>query len=314
MTVGFRDVVHASQRIAKWAHRTPIMTCSAINQIAGRKLVFKCEQFQKVGAFKFRGAINAVKQLSANDASRGVVTHSSGNHAQALALAAKLCQIPAYIVMPSNSSLVKIAAVKEYGANVTLCEPTQTARESTAANIQTETGGVFVHPYDDDAIIAGQGTAALELWEDAGPLDAIIAPVGGGGLISGTCAAVSELTNRPRIFAAEPIGADDACRSKLAGERLPQTNPNTICDGLRTGLGERNWPFVRDSVEQVITVTDDATVSAMRLLWERAKLLVEPSSATVLAAVLSDSFRDLKGIESIGLILSGGNVALDQLP
>lgn len=314
MTVGFRDVVQASQRIAKWAHRTPIMTCSAINEIAGRKLVFKCEQFQKVGAFKFRGAINAVKQLSANDASRGVVTHSSGNHAQALALAAKLCQIPAYIVMPSNSSLVKIAAVKEYGANVTLCEPTQTARESTAANIQTETGGVFVHPYDDDAIIAGQGTAALELWEDAGPLDAIIAPVGGGGLISGTCAAVSELTNRPRIFAAEPIGADDACRSKLAGERLPQTNPNTICDGLRTGLGERNWPFVRDSVEQVITVTDDATVSAMRLLWERAKLLVEPSSATVLAAVLSDSFRDLKGIESIGLILSGGNVALDQLP
>lgn len=314
MTVGFHDVLQASQRIAQWAHRTPIITCSAINQIAGRKLVFKCEQFQKVGAFKFRGAINAVKQLSANDASRGVVTHSSGNHAQALALAAKLCQIPAYIVMPSNSSLVKIAAVKEYGANVTLCEPTQTARESTAAKIQAETGGVFVHPYDDDAIIAGQGTAALELWEDAGPLDAIIAPVGGGGLISGTCAAVSELTNRPRIFAAEPIGADDACRSKLAGERLPQTNPNTICDGLRTGLGERNWPFVRDSVEQVITVTDDATVSAMRLLWERAKLLVEPSSATVLAAVLSDSFRDLKGIESIGLILSGGNVALDQLP
>ena len=294
------------------------MTCATLDELAGRRLFFKCENFQKVGAFKFRGACNAVSQLSDEDASRGLVTHSSGNHAQALALAAKMRGVPAFIVMPDTASPVKRAAVEGYGAEVILCRPTLEARETTAAEVQQRTGATFIHPYDHPQIIAGQGTATLELVEQARELgtklDAVIAPVGGGGLLSGTCIAASGLASPLRVFAAEPLGADDAARSFAAGELIPQTGPNTIADGLLTSLGELTWPIIRDHVEQIVTVSDEQIVAAMRLLWERAKLLIEPSSAVVLAAVLDERFREVDGVESLGLILSGGNVSLDRLP
>jgi threonine dehydratase len=312
------DVQAAAGRIAGVAHRTPVMTCTTLDELAGRKLFFKCENFQKVGAFKFRGACNAVSILTNEEAARGVVTHSSGNHAQALALAAKMRGVPAYIVMPETASPVKQAAVEGYGAEVILCRPTLEARETTADEVQQRTGATFIHPYDHPHIIAGQGTATLELVEQVrelgSELDAIIAPVGGGGLLSGTCIAASGLASPPRVFAAEPLGADDAARSFAAGELIPQTGPNTIADGLLTSLGELTWPVIRDHVEQIVTVSDEQIVAAMRLLWERAKLLIEPSSAVVLAAVLDERFRDVDGVESLGLILSGGNVSLDRLP
>lgn len=317
-TVTTSDVHAAAGRIAGVTHRTPIMTCTTLDDLAGRKLFFKCENFQKVGAFKFRGAFNAVSQLDDAAAARGVVTHSSGNHAQALALAAKMRGVPAYIVMPSSASPVKRVAVEGYGAEVIPCEPTLEARESTAANVQQRTGATFIHPYDNAQIIAGQGTATLELFEQAresgSELDAVIAPVGGGGLLSGTCIAASGFEPRPRVFAAEPLGADDAARSFAAGEFIPQTGPNTIADGLLTSLGDLTWPIIRDHVERIITVSDEQIVAAMRLLWERAKLLVEPSSAVVLAAVLDEKFHEVEGVQSIGLILSGGNVNLNNLP
>jgi threonine dehydratase len=294
------------------------MTCATLDELAGRKLFFKCENFQKVGAFKFRGAFNAVSRLDDEEASRGVVTHSSGNHAQALALAAKMRGVSAFIVMPETASSVKRAAVEGYGAEVILCRPTLEARETTAAEVQQRTGATFIHPYDHPHIIAGQGTAMLELVEQAyglgSKLDAVIAPVGGGGLLSGTCIAASGLASPLRVFAAEPLGADDAARSFAAGVLIPQTGPNTIADGLLTSLGELTWPIIRDHVEQIFTVSDEQIVAAMRLLWERAKLLIEPSSAVVLAAVLDERFRKVNGVESLGLILSGGNVSLDRLP
>jgi threonine dehydratase/serine racemase len=312
------DVAAAADRIAGIAHRTPVMTCGTLDEMAGRKLFFKCENFQKVGAFKFRGAFNAVSQLHDDEASRGVVTHSSGNHAQALALAAKMRGVPAFIVMPTSASPVKRVAVESYGAEVILCEPTLEARETTAAEVQQRTEATFIHPYDHPHIIAGQGTAMLELLEQSrelgAGLDAIIAPVGGGGLLSGTCITASGSNPRPRVFAAEPLGADDAARSFAAGELIPQTGPDTIADGLLTSLGDLTWPIIRDHVERIFTVSDKQIVEAMRLLWERAKLLIEPSSAVVLAAVLSDSFRKVEGAKTLGLILSGGNVSLDKLP
>jgi threonine dehydratase len=312
------DVAAAADRIAGIAHRTPVMTCGTLDEMAGRKLFFKCENFQKVGAFKFRGAFNAVSQLHDDEASRGVVTHSSGNHAQALALAAKMRGVPAFIVMPTSASPVKRVAVESYGAEVILCEPTLEARETTAAEVQQRTEATFIHPYDHPHIIAGQGTAMLELLEQSrelgAGLDAIIAPVGGGGLLSGTCITASGSNLRPRVFAAEPLGADDAARSFAAGELIPQTGPDTIADGLLTSLGDLTWPIIRDHVERIFTVSDKQIVEAMRLLWERAKLLIEPSSAVVLAAVLSDSFRKVEGAKTLGLILSGGNVSLDKLP
>lgn len=311
-------IEQAAQTIAGRAHRTPVMTCRTLDEMAGCQLFFKCENFQKVGAFKFRGACNAVSRLSDDQASHGVVTHSSGNHAQALALAARMRGIPAYIVMPETASPVKKAAVAGYGAEVILCEPTLAARETTAASVQARTGAEFIHPYDNADIIAGQGTAMLELHaqvsELGGQMDAVIAPVGGGGLLAGTCVSAHGLDPSIRIFAAEPSGADDAARSMQAGELIPQTGPDTIADGLLTSLGELNWPIIRDRVEWIITVSDAQIAAAMRLLWERAKLLVEPSSAVVLAAVLDPAFRELDGINSVGAILSGGNVNLDALP
>jgi threonine dehydratase len=308
------DVRAAARRIAGFAHRTPVATCATLDRLAGRSLFFKCEHLQKAGAFKFRGACNAVMKLAPETAARGVVTHSSGNHAGALALAAKLRGIPAHVVMPRNASPVKRRAVEGYGGRVIECEPTLAAREATAAAVLAETGGVLVPPYDHPDIIAGQGTTALELLEQAPGLDALVAPVGGGGLVAGLCIAGRGLAPALRVFAAEPAGADDAARSKAAGVLIPQTGPRTIADGLLTSLGERTWPVLRDQVEKVVTVTEEEIVAAMRLAWERAKLLIEPSAAVAVAAVLSQEFRALRGLERIGVVLSGGNVNLDALP
>lgn len=316
--IRIEDILSAAGVIRGVAHRTPVVTCRTLDELAGRRLFFKAENLQKVGAFKFRGAFNAVSRLSDEAAAAGVVTHSSGNHAQALALAAKMRGVPAFIVMPKTASPVKQAAVRDYGAEVVLCEPTLEARETTAAEVQQRTGATFIHPYDHPHIIAGQGTSMMELAEQVDEigesLSAVIAPVGGGGLLSGTTIAAHGLHRGLRVFAAEPAGADDAARSKAAGEFIPQTSPNTIADGLLTSLGQLTWPIIRDQVEQIITVGDDQIVAAMRLLWERAKLLIEPSSAVVLAAVLDERFRELSDVENVGLILSGGNVNLDKLP
>lgn len=308
------DVRAAVERIRPFANRTPVQTCAALSRPAGRGLIFKCELFQKAGAFKFRGACNAVWLLSDAEASRGVVTQSSGNHGQALALAARLRGIPAHVVMPDNTAVVKINAVREYGAQVVLCPSSLAAREETAHRVVRETGGIYIPPYDHLAVIAGQGTVALEFLEQVPDLDAIIAPVGGGGLISGICAAAKAVRPGIRVFAAEPAGADDAFQSKRAGRLIPQAAPRTIADGLRTSLGELTWPFVRDEVEQVFSVTEAAIAAAMRLTWERAKLMIEPSSAVPVAAVLGDEFKALTGMDKVGVVLTGGNVDLDHLP
>jgi threonine dehydratase/serine racemase len=313
-SVNFTDVAAAAERIRPFAHRTPVMTCATLDALAGRKLYFKCEQFQKIGAFKFRGACNAVMKLSDADAARGVATHSSGNHAQALALAAKLRGIAAHIVMPSTASAVKRRAVEGYGARVIECEPTLFAREAAVEEVLRQTGATLIHPYNHPDVIAGQGTAALELLAEIPTLDAIVSPVGGGGLLAGTCVAARGINNSIRIIAAEPAGADDAQRSLAAGKIVPQTGPQTIADGLLTSLGENTWPIIRDHVERVVTVSDAAIVAAMRLAWERAKLLIEPSAAVALAAVLTGEVQSLTGLQRIGILLSGGNVDLDRLP
>jgi threonine dehydratase/serine racemase len=310
----FEAVQGAARRLAGIVHRTPVVTCSTLDQIAGRRLFFKCEHLQKTGAFKFRGATNAVLRLTDEVARRGVVTHSSGNHAGALALAARMRNVTAHIVMPRNGSAVKKRAALGYGARIVECEPTQRAREAAAAAVVSGTGATLIPPYDHADVIAGQGTAALELLESEPALDAIVAPVGGGGLVSGTSIAARGASPRVKVFAAEPRGADDAARSKALGRRVTEQTPNTIADGLRTCLGEITWPIVRDHVERVVAVTDEEIVAAMRLLWERAKLLVEPSSAVALAAVLTDEFRKLPGFSQVGIVLSGGNVDLDHLP
>ncbi len=304
----------AAERIAPYAHRTPVMTCEALDRRAGRQLFLKCENLQKVGAFKFRGACNAVLRLADDVAARGVVTHSSGNHAQALALAARLRGIPAHIVMPRGAPAVKRRAVLDYGARVIDCEPNQAARESAAAAVQQETGATLIPPYDHPDVIAGQGTTALELLAQVDDLDGIITPVGGGGLLSGVSIAARGIDPSLRVFAAEPAGADDARRSLEAGERILQTAPDTIADGLLTSLGDLTWPIIRDHVERVITVDDEALVAAMRLVWERAKLVIEPSAAVAVAAVLSAEFRELQGLERVGVVLSGGNLDLARLP
>jgi threonine dehydratase/serine racemase len=309
--VDLAAIEEAAKRIAGFAHRTPVATCSTLDRMAGRSLFLKCEHLQRVGAFKFRGASNAVRKLPDDVAPRGVVTHSSGNHAQALALAARLRGIPAHVVMPRDAPAVKRRAVEDYGARVVACEPTLPARESAAASVLAETGATFVPPYDHPDVIAGQGTAALELLSQAPRLDAIVAPVGGGGLLSGVCIAAKALEPGIRVYGAEPLGADDAARSKVAGRLLPQTAPNTIADGLLTSLGGFTWPVIRDHVDAVVTVTEDEIVAAMRLAWERAKQLIEPSAAVALAVAMGPA---LAGARRVGVILSGGNVDLDRLP
>jgi threonine dehydratase/serine racemase len=312
--VELASVRDAARRIAALAHRTPVLTCATLDRLAGRRLFFKCENLQKTGAFKFRGACNAVLCLPEERAARGVVTHSSGNHGQALALAARLRGIPAHVIMPSNAASVKRRAVEDYGARVVECEPTLEARDAAAQRIQQQSGACLIPPFDHPDVIAGQGTVALELLEQVPDLAAIVAPVGGGGLVSGICVAVRGIAPALRVFAAEPLGADDAARSKAAGRWVPQTDPRTIADGLLTSLGELTWPILRDQVEQVLSVGEEEIVTAMRLLWERAKILAEASAAVALAAVLGERFRSLSGLERVGVVLSGGNVDLDRLP
>jgi threonine dehydratase len=312
--VDLAAVRRAADRIRPHVHRTPVMTCAALDAIAGRSLFLKCENLQKVGAFKARGATNAVLCLSDEAAVRGVVTHSSGNFAQALALAARTRGIPARIVMPRTAPSVKRAAVLGYGAEVIECEPTLAAREETAARVVEETGGTFLHPYDHADVISGQGTCALELLVDVPDLDVIVAPVGGGGLMSGICVATRGLRPEVVLVGAEPAGADDAARSLAAGRRIPQTGPRTIADGLLTSLGELTWPILRDHLDSIVTVTDEEIVAAMRFVWSRAKLVIEPSAAVAVAAVLSEGFRARRGLARVGVVLSGGNVDLDRLP
>ena len=307
-------VQDAARRIAPYAHRTPVLTSSTLDDLAGRRLFFKCENFQRVGAFKFRGACNAVMNLPLDQAARGVVTHSSGNHAQAIALACRLRGIEAHIVMPNNAMPVKREAVAGYGGHVYLCEPTLEGRQRIADEVQRTTDAVMISPFDHPDIIAGQGTVALELLDERPDLDAIIAPIGGGGLMSGTCIAATGIKPGIGLFAAEPAGADDAARSLAAGTMIPQADANTICDGLLTSLGEQTWPIIRDHVQRVITPDDDQTIAAMRLVWERMKIIIETSSAVAVAAVLTDEFKSLPGLDRIGVILSGGNVVLDRLP
>ena len=286
--------------------------CSSLDRQVGARVFLKCENLQKVGAFKFRGACNAVFSLPESDIERGVVTHSSGNHAQALALAARLRGIPAYIVMPHNAPAVKRQAVAGYGGKITFCEPTLEARESTQAQVMAETGATPIHPYNNHNVIAGQGTAALELLQEIPELEAIVAPVGGGGLLSGTATAATELSPRIRVIGAEPEGADDACRSLAAGKILPSVNPQTIADGLRTSLGDLTFPIIAKHVERIITVSEAGIIVAMKFIWERAKIIIEPSAAVAVAALWERKF-DLAGM-SVGVILSGGNLDLDRLP
>lgn len=307
-----QDIQQAAQRIEPYIHRTPVLTNQSLDQRGGAQVYLKCENMQKVGAFKFRGACNAVFSLSDEEAAHGVVTHSSGNHAQALALAAKLRGIPAYIVMPDNAPQVKKDAVAGYGGRITFCEPTLEARESTMEGIRLETGATVVHPYDNERVIAGQGTATLELLESVPDLDAVIAPVGGGGLLSGTSIAAKGLKPDIRVIAAEPEMADDAYRSMQEGRIIPSVNPKTIADGLLTSLGKLTFPIIQGNVEQIVTVSERGIIEAMKFVWERAKIVIEPSAA-VAVGVLWEKKIDLGGLK-VGVILSGGNVDLGKLP
>ncbi len=306
------DVRQAAERIRPYVHRTPVLTCASLDRMVGCRLFFKPENLQKVGAFKARGAHNAVFALSDELAARGVATHSSGNHAAALALAAANRDTRAYIVMPETAPAVKRAAVAGYGAEISFCMPTLQAREEGLRAVIERTGAVFVHPYDDPNVIAGQGTAALELIEDVPDLDLMLAPVGGGGLMSGTAISTSALMPETRIIGTEPEGADDAFRSLQAGELLPSVNPDTIADGLLTSLGTLTFAILSEKLERIVTVSDEAIVTAMRHVWERMKIVIEPSAAVPLAALMESDFGQRK--KRVGVILSGGNVELDRLP
>ncbi len=305
-------VLRAADRIAPHAHRTPIMHSRSLDDLTGASVLFKCENLQRAGAFKFRGACNAVWSLPAADAARGVATHSSGNHGAALALAASTRGIPAHVVVPHSAVAVKVAAIRTYGATVHSCDSTLAARDAMTARVCAETGAVMIHPYTDCAVIAGQGTAALELLRDCGKLDAIITPVGGGGLIGGTGIVAKVLYPKIKIFAAEPEGAQDAWQSMQRGERVAEVAPDTICDGLRALIGPINFALLQKNDVTVLRVSDAETVAAMRVLWERLKLVVEPSSATAFAAITR--YRDCFAGRRIGVILSGGNVDLEELP
>ncbi len=300
------DIRDAYQRIRNYVHKTPVLTCTALNEMVGARLFFKCENFQKVGAFKFRGACNTVFSLSEKEGAKGVVTHSSGNHAAALALAARNKGIVARIVMPSNAPKVKIEAVKNYGGLITFCEPTLASRESTAAKIIEETGAMMIHPFNNYHIIAGQATAALELMEEIGDLDYILAPVGGGGLLSGTAIAAKSLNSKIKVIGCEPKNADDAFRSMKAGLIIPPEHPNTIADGLKTSLGDKTFPIIRKLVDEIMLATEDQIVLAMRYIFERMKIVIEPSSAVPFGALLAQKLN-ISG-KKVGIIVSGGNV------
>ncbi|MEM9887369.1 MAG: threonine/serine dehydratase [Bacteroidota bacterium] len=306
------DVQKVHEAIAPYIHRTPILTCQSINEIAGADLYFKCENFQKIGAFKMRGAASAALSLSETEIGRGLATHSSGNHAQAVALTAKNLGTKAYIVMPDNSPEVKKKAVAGYGASITFCAPTQAAREATLAEIVAETGATFIHPYDDYGVIAGQATCAKEVFEDCPILDVIIAPVGGGGLMSGTALSAKYFSPMTKVYGAEPEMVNDAYRSLQSGQLEKNSSTDTIADGLKTNLSDKTFGIIQKHLEEIILVNEIEIADAMRLIWERMKIIIEPSCAVPLAAILKHPapFSQRK----VGLILTGGNVDLNKLP
>lgn len=310
MTIPDKKIIEqAHVRIKPYVHRTPVLTSAGMDEMSGCKLFFKCENFQKIGAFKARGAMNAVLSLSPEDLNKGVATHSSGNHAQALARAAKIVGVKSYIVMPRTSPEVKKRGVLGFDGKIFECEPTLEARETTLADVVKKTGATEIHPFNNYAVIAGQATAAKELFEDVNDLDIIIAPVGGGGLLSGTALAAKFFSPGTLVFAAEPTGADDTFRSLQSG-KIEISQSNSIADGLLTSLGNKTFPIIHKHVKDVITVTDPEIISSMRLIWERMKIIVEPSCAVPLAAVLKakEKFSGKK----VGIILSGGNVDLER--
>lgn len=308
----FAAIERAAARIAAHAHVTPVLRSNSLDAMAGAELFFKCENLQRVGAFKFRGACNAVWALPESEAARGVVTHSSGNHGAALALAARTRGIPCHVIVPEGAVRSKVEAIRAYGAIVHRCEANITAREQAAEDVRQQTASTLVHPYADPLVIAGQGTVAREFITEVGELDILVAPVGGGGLISGTAISAAALAPGTSVFAAEPAGAADTQASLLAGERIAHFVPDTVCDGLRTLIGAINLEIIRQHRVDVLTVGDEETVAAMRLIWQRMKIIVEPSAAIVLASVLRH--RERFAGARVGLILSGGNVDLDALP
>ena len=308
----YADVLAAHDRIRPYIHRTPILTCETLNRMTGAQLFFKCENVQKAGAFKARGASNAVFGLSDEQAARGVATHSSGNHGLSLAYAAGRRGIPCQVVMPRTAPEPKKAAVRGYGGTVVECEPSTTSREAVFAQVVAATGAEFVHPYNDPRVIAGQATCSREMFEDLGDLDAIIAPIGGGGMVSGTCLTMSAIAPRTKVYAAEPTAADDAYQSFKTGEIVAYDAPVTIADGLKVPLKERTWHFVRSHVEDVLLADEDEIIAAMRLTWERMKILIEPSCAVPLAAILRN--KQLFAGKRVGVVITGGNVDLDKLP
>lgn len=310
MSVTKQNIEEAHERIKPFIHRTPVMTSSAIDEIAGCTIFFKCENFQKVGAFKARGAMNAALQIPMEERSKGIATHSSGNHAQAIARAAKILGIPSYIVMPHNAPEIKKKGVKGYEGQIFECEPNLPSRESTLAEVIAKTGATEIHPFNNYDVIAGQATAAKELIEDTPPLDFIFAPVGGGGLLSGTSLSVKYFSPSTKVIAGEPEGADDAYRSLQSGKIEPSQS-KTIADGLLTSLGDKTFPIIKHHIERIITVSEEEIIAAMRLLWERMKIIVEPSGAVPLAAVLKEKDK-FKG-KKVGIILSGGNVDLEKV-
>ena len=310
--VDLATIREAHARIRPHINRTPVLTSSRFDAAAGAMLFFKCENFQKVGAFKARGATNAVFSLTDDQAQRGVATHSSGNHAQALSLAAKHRGIPAYIVMPSNSARVKVNAVEGYGGSIVFCEPTQTAREETCAEVLRKTGATMIHSFENDHVMAGQGTVGLELVEDVPDLDLVLCPIGGGGLLSGVAVAVKSLCPGAEVIAVEPANADDAAQSFRAGRLIQITKPNTIADGLRTNVGAPNFAIIQRYVTDIVTVSEESIVRAMRTIWETMKMIVEPSAAVPYAAIAEGKIN-VEG-RRVGIIVSGGNVDLDGLP
>src|SRR5947207_3182742 len=311
MSLDFAAIRAAQERIRAYIHRTPVLTSERLDDASGGSLLFKCENFQKVGAFKPRGATNAVFSLDDATARRGVATHSSGNHGTALARAAKLRKIPAHIVMPSNSAKVKVRAVEGFGARVIFCEPTEAARESACAQVIAETGATLIHSFENEDVMAGQGTAAVELLEEA-DVDLVLCPIGGGGLLCGTAVAAKSMRPQSKVIAVEPATADDAAQSFRAGKRIVTKKQFTIADGLRTNVGERTFPIIQRYVDDVVTVSEEAIISAMRTIWETMKIVIEPSAAVPYAAI-AESKIDIRG-KRVGIILTGGNVDLDALP
>lgn len=309
----FQDVQKAAERITPYIHRTPILSSQLINEQVGTQISFKCENFQKVGAFKFRGGCNALFSLSENQLLKGVATHSSGNHAQAIALAAKLRGVQATIVMPKNAPKVKIDAVKGYGAKIIFCEPTIADRELTLNSFIEKYGATPIHPYDHFDVIAGQGTCALEFLQDEPSLTHLLTPVGGGGLLSGSSITTKHLSPKTKVIGTEPEQAKDTFLSFQKGERTVDFVPNTIADGLRTSVGEITFPIIKNMVDEIVTVSEAAIVEAMRLIWTRMKIIIEPSCAVPLAAILEQKIP-LNESDHVGIILTGGNVDLDQLP